>query len=190
MKEQNPGTSPVSQNASNKNDVEPIFAKVIQTPLSLRALKQPGNTYDRIHSITSGVDTSIQKNKKPLRILLNHSSDEINEHIPPLLSLQYQKDIYQIDLSKLVRRNIGETEKNIEIIFKNAVEKNWILFFDEADALFGKRTSARDAHDKYANLEVKYLLQQIENYNGIVLIKCTTENCLQLCNKHHFESIA
>ncbi|MEM6723579.1 MAG: ATP-binding protein, partial [Bacteroidota bacterium] len=64
----------------------------------------------------------------------------------------------------------GETEKNLAALFAKAEHKDWILFFDEADALFGKRTNVRDAHDKYANQEVSYLLQRIEAYPGLVIL--------------------
>ena len=70
----------------------------------------------------------------------------------------------------MVSKYIGETEKNLSRLFDKAENKNWILFFDEADALFGKRTDIRDAHDKYANQEVAYLLQRIEGYNGLVIL--------------------
>jgi AAA+ superfamily predicted ATPase len=80
------------------------------------------------------------------------------------------KDVYKIDLSMVVSKYIGETEKNLELLFARAEDKNWILFFDEADAIFGKRTNVRDAHDKYANQEVSYLLQRIEDYNGLVIL--------------------
>jgi AAA+ superfamily predicted ATPase len=80
------------------------------------------------------------------------------------------KDVYKIDLSMVVSKYIGETEKNLELLFARAEDKDWILFFDEADAIFGKRTSVRDAHDKYANQEVSYLLQRIEDFNGLVIL--------------------
>lgn len=80
------------------------------------------------------------------------------------------KDVFRIDLSRVVSKYIGETEKNLSRLFDKAENKNWILFFDEADALFGKRTDIRDAHDKYANQEVAYLLQRIESYNGLVIL--------------------
>jgi hypothetical protein len=80
------------------------------------------------------------------------------------------KEVYRIDLSMVVSKYIGETEKNLELIFARAENKKWILFFDEADALFGKRTNIRDAHDKYANQEVSYLLQRIEDYDGLVIL--------------------
>lgn len=74
--------------------------------------------------------------------------------------------MFRIDLSRVVSKYIGETEKNLSRLFDKAEDKSWVLFFDEADALFGKRTDIRDAHDKYANQEVAYLLQRIENYRG------------------------
>lgn len=79
-------------------------------------------------------------------------------------------DVYRVDLSMVVSKYIGETEKNLEKVFTKAEHKNWILFFDEADALFGKRTSISDAHDKYANQEIAYLLQRLEDYNGLVIL--------------------
>ncbi|PKM38407.1 MAG: AAA family ATPase [Gammaproteobacteria bacterium HGW-Gammaproteobacteria-10] len=87
-----------------------------------------------------------------------------------LLGKQTGKDVFRIDLSRVVSKYIGETEKNLSRLFDKAENKDWILFFDEADALFGKRTDIRDAHDKYANQEVAYLLQRIENYNGLVIL--------------------
>jgi SpoVK/Ycf46/Vps4 family AAA+-type ATPase len=80
------------------------------------------------------------------------------------------KDIFRIDLSMVVSKFIGETEKNLSLLFERSKKKGWVLFFDEADALFGKRTNIRDAHDKYANQEVAYLLQRIENHDGLVIL--------------------
>jgi AAA+ superfamily predicted ATPase len=79
-------------------------------------------------------------------------------------------DLYQIDLSSIVSKYIGETEKNLNTIFSAAKNSNAILFFDEADALFGKRSEVKDAHDRYANIEVAYLLQKVEEYEGIVIL--------------------
>lgn len=87
-----------------------------------------------------------------------------------LLGKYTGKDVFRIDLSRVVSKYIGETEKNLSKLFDKAENKNWILFFDEADALFSKRTDIRDAHDKYANQEVAYLLQRIEVYNGLVIL--------------------
>jgi SpoVK/Ycf46/Vps4 family AAA+-type ATPase len=79
-------------------------------------------------------------------------------------------DIYKIDLSNVVSKYIGETEKNLERIFNEAGESNAILFFDEADSIFGKRSEVKDAHDRYANIETGYLLQKMEEYDGIVVL--------------------
>jgi AAA+ superfamily predicted ATPase len=79
-------------------------------------------------------------------------------------------DLYKIDLASVVSKYIGETEKNLARIFDEAATSNAILFFDEADALFGKRTPVRDAHDRYANVEVSYLLQRMEQYEGVVIL--------------------
>lgn len=87
-----------------------------------------------------------------------------------LLGMYFEKDVYRIDLSQVVSKYIGETEKNLERIFQKAQDKNWILFFDEADALFGKRTSVSSAHDRYANQETSYLLQRIEDFDGLVIL--------------------
>lgn len=93
-----------------------------------------------------------------------------------VLGNETKKDVYKIDLSMVVSKYIGETEKNLELLFARAEDKDWILFFDEADAIFGKRTSVRDAHDKYANQEVSYLLQRIEDYNGLVILATNMKN--------------
>ena len=79
-------------------------------------------------------------------------------------------ELYRIDLSTVVSKYIGETEKNLAEIFSGGGSSNAILFFDEADALFGKRTQVRDAHDRYANIETSYLLQRIEEYDGVVIL--------------------
>jgi AAA+ superfamily predicted ATPase len=81
-----------------------------------------------------------------------------------------QLDLYKIDLSGIVSKYIGETEKNLDRIFAAAENANAILFFDEADALFGKRSEVRDSHDRYANIEISYLLQKMEEYEGITIM--------------------
>jgi AAA+ superfamily predicted ATPase len=79
-------------------------------------------------------------------------------------------DLYKIDLATVVSKYIGETEKNLDKIFREAEDSNSILFFDEADAIFGKRSEVRDSHDRYANIEIAYLLQKMEEYQGIVIL--------------------
>jgi len=79
-------------------------------------------------------------------------------------------ELFKIDLSGIVSKYIGETEKNLEQIFSEAEHSNAILFFDEADAIFGKRSEVKDAHDRYANIEISYLLQRMEAYNGVTVL--------------------
>lgn len=87
-------------------------------------------------------------------------------------------DLYKIDLSQVVSKYIGETEKNLSRIFDAAEEGGAILFFDEADALFGKRSEVKDSHDRYANIEVSYLLQRMESYRGLAILTTNMKNAL------------
>ncbi len=98
-------------------------------------------------------------------------------------------DVYRVDLSAVVSKYIGETEKNLARIFDMAENKKWILFFDEADALFGKRTGVKDAHDRYANQGVSYLLQRIEVFNGIAILASNMKENLDKAFARRFESI-
>jgi SpoVK/Ycf46/Vps4 family AAA+-type ATPase len=79
-------------------------------------------------------------------------------------------DLYAVDLSKVVSKYIGETEKNLEVIFTEAEQAGAVLLFDEADALFGKRSVVNDAHDRFANIEVAYLLQRVETFDGLAIL--------------------
>ena len=87
-----------------------------------------------------------------------------------IIARELSLDLYKIDLSTIVSKYIGETEKNLEKIFSEAQSSNAILFFDEADAIFGKRSEVKDAHDRYANIEVSYLLQRMEAYDGVTVL--------------------
>ena len=87
-----------------------------------------------------------------------------------IIARELKLDLYKIDLSTIVSKYIGETEKNLERIFREAEASNAILFFDEADALFGKRSEVRDSHDRYANIEISYLLQRMEAYDGVTIL--------------------
>ena len=87
-----------------------------------------------------------------------------------VIARELDLDLYKIDLSSVISKYIGETEKNLERIFSVATDANAILFFDEADALFGKRSEVRDSHDRYANIEIAYLLQRMEQYDGLAIL--------------------
>jgi hypothetical protein len=97
--------------------------------------------------------------------------------------------VYRIDLSSVVSKYIGETEKNLAKIFDRAAHGNWILFFDEADALFGKRSSTQNAHDRYANQEVSYLLQRFESYEGVSILASNFKENIDTAFYRRFHSI-
>jgi len=87
-------------------------------------------------------------------------------------------DLYRVDLSGVVSKYIGETEKNLARVFDAADAGGAVLLFDEADALFGKRTEVRDSHDRYANIEVSYLLQRMETYRGLAILTSNMQSSL------------
>ena len=87
-----------------------------------------------------------------------------------VLADELELDLYRIDLSQVVSKYIGETEKNLRRVFDAAEDGGAVLLFDEADALFGKRSEVKDSHDRYANIEVSYLLQRMEAYRGLAIL--------------------
>jgi SpoVK/Ycf46/Vps4 family AAA+-type ATPase len=107
---------------------------------------------------------------KGLNVLFTGPSGTGKTMAAEVLAGELSLDLYQIDLSTVVSKYIGETEKNLSAIFHEAEQTQTLLFFDEADALFGKRTEVKDAHDRYANIEVNYLLQRVEQYEGVVIL--------------------
>lgn len=95
-----------------------------------------------------------------------------------VLANDLQLDLYKIDLSQVVSKYIGETEKNLRRVFEAAEEGGAVLLFDEADALFGKRSEVKDSHDRYANIEVSYLLQRMEAYRGLAILTTNLKSAL------------
>ena len=111
-----------------------------------------------------------RKIKPGFKVLFTGPSGTGKTLTASLLGKNFDMDVYKIDLSMVVSKYIGETEKNLARVFDKAESKDWILFFDEADALFGKRSNTSDSHDRYANQEVSYLLQRMEDYDGLVIL--------------------
>ncbi len=130
----------------------------------------------------------IRKIKPGYRVLFHGPSGTGKTLTASLLGKKTGRDAYKIDLSMIVSKYIGETEKNLANLFDRAENKDWILFFDEADALFGKRTNVKDAHDKYANQEVSYLLQRVENYNGLVILATNFKSNIDEAFTRRFQS--
>jgi SpoVK/Ycf46/Vps4 family AAA+-type ATPase len=106
-----------------------------------------------------------------------------------MLGKEAGKDVHRVALSQVVSKYIGETEKNLEALFQKAESKDWILFFDEADALFGKRTDVKDAHDKYANMDINYLLQKIESFPGLVIFATKAKQNIDNAFIRRFRSV-
>jgi hypothetical protein len=106
-----------------------------------------------------------------------------------LLGKFTNRPVFRVDLSAVVSKYIGETEKNLASLFDKAQHKNWILFFDEADAIFSKRTNVKDAHDKYANQEASYLLQRVESYAGIVILASNFKANIDEAFLRRFQSV-
>jgi hypothetical protein len=95
-----------------------------------------------------------------------------------VIAAELRLDLYRIDLSQVVNKYVGETEKNLRRVFDAAEEGGAVLLFDEADALFGKRSAVKDAHDRYANIEVSYLLQRMETYRGLAILTTNLKDSL------------
>jgi len=106
-----------------------------------------------------------------------------------LLGKKSDLDVYRIDLSMVVSKYIGETEKNLSNVFDQAINKNWILFFDEADALFGKRTQTSSSNDRYANQEISYLLQRIEDFPGMIILATNFETNIDEAFARRFQAM-
>lgn len=141
------------------------------------------------HHKTLMKDWGMDKKLKPGYRCLFHGPPGTGKTLAAtLLGKLTKKEVFRIDLSSVVSKYIGETEKNLATLFNKAQNKNWILFFDEADALFGKRTNVRDAHDKYANQEISYLLQRIESFPGLIILASNLKNNMDDAFSRRFHS--
>ncbi|MEO8860590.1 MAG: ATP-binding protein [Ginsengibacter sp.] len=169
----------ITGKSSRQNFSNDFPAKNIETKMTWDDLVLNSYTLSQVddiqnwmkHGATLLLDEVLGKKLKPgYRALFYGPSGTGKTLTATLLGKQFQKDVYRIDLSQIVSKYIGETEKNLEKVFSKAENKDWILFFDEADALFGKRTNVKDSHDRYANQEVSYLLQRVEDYPGLIIL--------------------
>jgi MoxR-like ATPase len=137
----------------------------------LQQLREIANAVRFRHLVQSQwrFDTKVGKNSG-LSVLFSGLSGTGKTMAASVLARELNLDLYNIDLSNVVSKYIGETEKNLSRIFDEAEHSSALLFFDEADALFGKRSEVKDAHDRYANIEVAFLLQRIEQFSGVVVL--------------------
>lgn len=165
-----------------------LWDDVVLHPRTVQQVNDISNWLEHHHKLDD--DENLKRKIKPgYRVLFYGPSGTGKTLTAALLGKQFKKDVYRIDLSQIVSKFIGETEKNLEGVFKKAETKNWILFFDEADALFGKRTNVQSAHDKYANQEVSYLLQRVEDYTGLLILASNFKNNLDDAFIRRFHSV-
>jgi hypothetical protein len=162
-------------------------ARKITTEMNWSDLVLHPRTQQQIQQISTWIeyhhlmlmDDNLKRKVKPgYRVLLYGPPGTGKTLTAALLGKQFNKEVYRVDLSQVVSKFIGETEKNLENVFRRAESRGWILFFDEADALFGKRTNVQSSHDKYANQEVSYLLQRVEDYAGLLILASNFKNNL------------
>jgi len=182
---------------------EPAFgpefpAKHITTRQTWDDLVLPASTFQHLEDVKAWLqfneaalkDPVLNRRIKPgYKVLFYGPSGTGKTLAASLLGQEFQKEVFRIDLSQVVSKYIGETEKNLEKVFAKAEYRNWILFFDEADALFGKRSSVQNAHDKYANQEVSYLLQRIEDFPGLVILASNFKSNIDPAFLRRFNSI-
>ncbi|NOT52576.1 MAG: ATP-binding protein [Chitinophagaceae bacterium] len=173
---------------AKKITTEMIWDDVVLNPQTMTQVNEISNWLQHHHLFEK--DENLRRKIKPgFRVLFHGPSGTGKTLTAALLGKQFEKDVYRIDLSQIVSKYIGETEKNLESVFRKAETKNWILFFDEADALFGKRTNVQSAHDKYANQEVSYLLQRVEDYPGLMILASNFKNNLDEAFLRRFHSL-
>lgn len=140
------------------------------------------------HTTLNNTDNMVSKLKKGYRVLFYGAPGTGKTLTAKLLGKKFNRDVYRVDLSTVVSKYIGETEKNLSKLFDAAEHKDWILFFDEADSLFGKRTQVNDAHDKYANQGTSYLLQRIEDYDGLVILSTNLKGNIDSAFKRRIQT--
>ncbi len=173
-------------------------AKLIETQLSWENLVLPAYTLEQLEEVKQWIlhgktllsDWGMDQKLKPGYTSLFYGPPGTGKTFSAcLLGKHCDCDVYRIDLSMIISKYIGETEKNLARVFDMAEHKNWILFFDEADSLFGKRTRVEDSHDRYANQEVSYLLQRIEDFNGVVILASNLKTNIDTAFLRRFQSV-
>ncbi len=173
-------------------------AKLITTRLSWDDLVLPPDVFEEIdsingwgrHSKTIMETWGLKKIIKPGYHCLFHGPPGTGKTLTAsLIGAAAGADVYRIDLSMVVSKYIGETEKNLANVFDQAEKKNWILFFDEADALFGRRTQTTSSNDRYANQEVSYLLQRVEDFPGVVILATNLKSNIDDAFARRFQSV-
>lgn len=152
---------------------------IVLTPDTLRQLQEVAAQVSQRAKVYEDWGFSPEYRRgRGISVLFSGSSGVGKTMSAEVLANHLSLDLYRIDLAGIVSKYIGETEKNLRRIFDTAEQSGAILFFDEADALFGKRTEVKDSHDRYANIEVNYLLQRMEDYRGLAILATNKKSAL------------
>lgn len=125
----------------------------------------PAKDMAQVRAIAAAANGVMNSRRKPLLLTGRNAAIAADA-----IARELRIDLLRIDLSAVVSKYIGETEKNLQQLFDAAERSDAVLFFDEADALFGKRSEVKDSHDRYANIEINFLLQRIEAYRGLAIL--------------------
>jgi hypothetical protein len=158
------------------NAKKKTIAKGVMHSMSVRPKTTTRRTTIKKKTLEKTIRTHALTNRRGIYFSNSLSSSKDMMKVKNYFKIQNQKGIkkekplYIFDLSKVSSKYIGETKKNLGKIFQRSIMMNGILFFDEADALFGKRSKVNDAHDKYANLETSYLVKRLQRYKGVMFI--------------------
>jgi hypothetical protein len=173
-------------------------AKLIETKLEWEDLFLPKRTFDQIEEVKTWItygdilmdNWGLRKKIRPgIRVLFHGPPGTGKTMTSCLLGKLTGRDVYRIDLSMVISKYIGETEENLGKVFNQAENKNWILFFDEADALFGSRIQTESSNDMFANQQVSYLLQRIEDFNGVIILSSNMKNNIDKAFIRRFETM-
>ena len=145
----------------------------------LRGATNCATVDDRTRSaVVSKANRPRSKTRSPHVMILSGSTPPQRRKVATMMATGMDLDLYRVNLSEVVSKYIGETEKNLRQVFERAERSQAILCFDEADALFGTRTAVKNAHDRYAHLEVSDLLQRIQRYKGLVIMTTSFEGTI------------
>lgn len=172
---------------SLKNQELLDMVQISKYPFKTNKLKLPKEVQNELTQFVAAIknrrrvaahnhDSPKAEYKAGLAALFAGSSGTGKTMAAQIIANELELDLYKVDLSQVVSKYIGETEKNLEKIFEEAEKSGAILFFDEADALFGKRTEVKDSNDKFSIIEVSYLLDRIEQYDVLALIAVNNKN--------------
>lgn len=182
----------------NKPDFSMHFpAKLITTNLQWEDLVLGEETLDDINQLLTWIECSdvvlddfgLRKNlKRGYRALFYGPPGTGKTLTATLIGAKVGMDVYRVDLSQVISKYIGETEKNLSNIFDQAEHRNWILFFDEADSLFGARTQTNSSNDRAANQEISYLLQRVEDFPGIVILASNLKSNIDEAFSRRFQN--